>query len=87
MAVAKVPSKWVWAALFALVPLAYNPVSRWQWEPDKVALVMAFTGVLLGRSVRRGKVHGRLSCFGCWRRPEVWIGLYLLVRASGLTCM
>jgi O-antigen ligase len=73
-------SKWAWIALFVAIPLAYNPVSRWQWEPDKVALVMALTGLLLGQALAerppRCKPHGR----GWWRRAEVWIGLYLLVR-------
>jgi O-antigen ligase len=38
------------------VPLAYNPGSRWEYEPDKAALALALTGMLLGVSLWRGGV-------------------------------
>jgi O-antigen ligase len=72
-------SERAWLVLFALVPLAYNPVSRWQWEPDKVALVLALTGLLLGGALRQGMGLGLLRPRP-WRDPEFWIGLYVLVR-------
>jgi O-antigen ligase len=68
-----------WLALFVFVPLAYNPVSRWQWEPDKAALVLALTGLLVGDALRQGVSLGSLRSRP-WRAPGFWIGLYLLVR-------
>ncbi len=44
----------LWWALLLLVPLAYNPISRWQYEPDKAALTLALTGNLLGQTLWRG---------------------------------
>jgi len=37
-----------------LVPLAVNPFSRWEFEPDKAALTLALVAALLGISLRRG---------------------------------
>ncbi len=45
-----------WGALVVLLPLAYNPFSRWQYEPDKAALALALTGLLLGRALARGEL-------------------------------
>jgi O-antigen ligase len=87
-------SNGLWVALVVLVPLAYNPVSRWQWEPDKVALALALTGLLLSQSLRRSLHRAtqtsdapspavRQAGRKWWRDPATWIGLSLLVR--GLT--
>jgi len=52
---------WLWAALLVLTPLAYNPVSRWQYEPDKAALVLALTGLLIAVSQQRSAVSRQPS--------------------------
>lgn len=63
-----------WGLLLIGVPLAYNPYSRWQYEPDKIALVLLCAGALIGRVVRRGTLA----------RPDRaisgWIAAYLLAR-------
>lgn len=65
----------LWAALFILVPLFYNPLSRWQYEPDKAALTLVLTGLLVGWTLRRG-------IFAHQPRGAVsWLlGGYLLIR-------
>lgn len=71
----------LWAALFVWTPLAYNPVSRWQYEPDKVALVLALTGLLVAVSgqpagdSRRQAAVGRQPSWGAWV-----LVAYLLIR-------
>lgn len=44
----------LWTVMLFSVPLAYNPFSRWQYEPDKAALLLALTGLLVGWSLSRG---------------------------------
>lgn len=67
-------SRWGWAALFILVPLAVNPFSKWQYEPDKAALVLLLASALAGWTVARGG----------WPRPVVpverWLAAYVGVR-------
>jgi O-antigen ligase len=46
-------NRWVWRALLILVPLFYNPLSRLQYEPDKVALAILLAALLLGNTIRR----------------------------------
>lgn len=46
----------LWWALLALVPLAVNPLSRWEYEPDKAALTLALVAALLGLSLARGSL-------------------------------
>lgn len=63
-----------WAAIFIFIPIAFNPLSRWQYEPDKAALLVGLTGVLLGWTIARSKRplrHGTM--------PERWISLFLFV--------
>jgi O-antigen ligase len=68
-------NRWVWGALVVLVPLFYDPLSRWQYEPDKVTLVILLTAVLLGSTIRRGKLPRR------GRSRVTWAILaYLLIR-------
>lgn len=50
---AAIPER-LWWALLVLVPLAVNPFSRWEFEPDKAALTLALVAALLGISLRRG---------------------------------
>ncbi|MBN1286753.1 MAG: O-antigen ligase family protein [Anaerolineae bacterium] len=38
----------LWGLLVVVIPLAANPLSRWHFEPDKAALLVAFAGLLLG---------------------------------------
>lgn len=64
----------LWWTLALLVPLAYNPVSRWQYEPDKAALTLGLLGLLLGVSLWRGEVRVRrtpatciMAAFLVWR--------------------
>jgi O-antigen ligase len=45
-----------------------------------MALVMGLTGVLLGWSLGSGLSRSRPGRLPWWRRTEVWIGQYLLVR-------
>lgn len=73
-------SERLWWTLLILVPLFYNPVSRWQYEPDKVGLTLALAGLLLGLALgRRGVPVGRPS-------PLAWsLAGYLLVRWLSLT--
>lgn len=68
-------NRWLWLALLALLPLAYNPWSRWHYEPDKVALLLVFTGVLMGGALSSGDLR-RLKPAGV----ERWIVLFLVVR-------
>jgi O-antigen ligase/Flp pilus assembly protein TadD len=68
-------SRWLWVGLLVLVPLTYNPFSRWQFEPDKVALTLALTGLLAGYTLWRG---GLPRSGGGW--VERWIAAYLTVR-------
>lgn len=65
----------LWIALFVLLPLAYNPVSRWQYEPDKADLALALAGLLVGWSLARGELPWRGAT-----RAEWVVGGYLLVR-------
>lgn len=51
-----------------------------------MALVMALVGVLLGQALGRGLPSARPHHLPWWRRVEVWVGLYILVRLlSGAT--
>ncbi|NDJ78597.1 MAG: tetratricopeptide repeat protein [Chloroflexi bacterium] len=68
-------NKWLWLVLLMLVPVTYNPVSKWQYEPDRVALILALTGLLLAAAAVRGGVP-RLGGY----RVEWWIAGYLAVR-------
>ncbi len=67
-----------WGVLLIGVPLAYNPYSRWQYEPDKIALVLLCAGVLFGGAVRRGMITRPNRLLGGW------IAAYLLVRWASL---
>jgi len=71
-----------WIALVVLIPLAYNPVGRWQYEPDKAALAILLTGCLAGWSLRRGLFPRSIKDGAAW-----CIGGYLAVRllATGLS--
>jgi O-antigen ligase len=68
-------TRWLWIALFTLVPIVYNPWSRWQFEPDKSALLIALTGLLVGSTLWHGEWprHDR-------SRAEWWIAAYLAIR-------
>jgi O-antigen ligase len=68
-------SKWLWAAALISVPLAYNPISKWQYEPDKTALILVWAGLLAGMALWRGDVP-RLAA----PRVERWLVGYLGVR-------
>lgn len=52
---AAIPER-LWATLLVLVPLAVNPLSRWEYEPDKAALTLALVAALLGLSLARGSL-------------------------------
>ncbi|MBN1565352.1 MAG: hypothetical protein JXA10_16015, partial [Anaerolineae bacterium] len=65
----------LWIALLILVPVAYNPWSFWQFEPDKTALLIALVGMLFGSALW----HGELPRLGR-TRVEVWIVVYLAIR-------
>jgi O-antigen ligase len=68
-------NRWVWRALLILVPLFYNPLSRLQYEPDKVALAILLAALLLGNTIRRGGLP-RLA-----RSRVTWALLaYVLIR-------
>ncbi len=67
------PTK-LWLAALIILPLAYNPLSRWQYEPDKVALLLAFTGVLLGAVFWQG-----ISPRPSKNYAEKWLAAFLLV--------
>ncbi len=68
-------NRWAWRALLILVPLYYNPLSRWQYEPDKVALVILLAALLLGNTIRQGNLP-RLA-----RSGVMWAMLaYVLIR-------
>jgi O-antigen ligase len=72
--------RWGWRALLILVPLFYNPLSLWQYEPDKVALTIMLTAILLGNAIRRGNLP-RLV-----RSRVTWAILgYVLVRWLTMT--
>ncbi|NDJ84287.1 MAG: hypothetical protein GYB66_00235 [Chloroflexi bacterium] len=47
----------LWGLLFILIPLAYNPYSRWQYEPDKAALLVLMSGLLWGWSLARTSIQ------------------------------
>jgi len=65
----------LWATLFILVPLVYNPLSRWQYEPDKAALALLLTGWLLAWSL------WQVGLPKVPRYPvEWWMGGYLFIR-------
>lgn len=71
----------LWPALFVLTPLAYNPVSRWQYEPDKVALILALTGLLVAVSGQLPAVSRQRTAVGhrrAWVEPV--LVAYLLLR-------
>ncbi len=68
-------NRWAWRALLILVPLFYNPLSRWQYEPDKVALAILLAALLLGNTIRQGNLP-RLA-----RSGVMWAMLaYVLIR-------
>ena len=70
-----------WLALLIAVPLAVNPWSRWQYEPDKRALLLLFAGLLAARALWRADLP-RLGR----SRVETWLGAYLLVRLLAAIC-
>lgn len=67
------PTK-LWLAALIILPLAYNPLSRWQYEPDKIALLLAFTGVLLGSAFWWGAIPQPSKNY-----VEKWLVAFLLV--------
>lgn len=67
------PTK-LWLAALIILPLAFNPISRWQYEPDKVALLLAFTGLLLGAAFWRGAIPKPSK-----NHTEKWFVVFLLV--------
>ncbi len=64
----------LWLAALIILPLAYNPLSRWQYEPDKVALLLAFTGFLLGAAFWQGAIPQPSK-----NAAEKWFAAFLLV--------
>jgi O-antigen ligase len=71
-------NRWVWRALVVLIPLFYDPLSRWQYEPDRVALVILLMAVLLGNTIRRGNLP--------WlRRSPVTLAILVFVLVRWLT--
>lgn len=67
------PTK-IWLVALIILPLAYNPLSRWQYEPDKVALLLAFTGLLLGVAFWWGAISKPSK-----NHTEKWLAAFLLV--------
>ncbi|MBI5928155.1 MAG: O-antigen ligase family protein [Chloroflexi bacterium] len=67
------PAK-IWLAALMALPLFFNPLSRWQYEPDKVALLLALTGLLLGVTFGRGNIPQPSK-----NRAERWLVVFLLV--------
>ncbi len=64
----------LWAVPLALVPLIYNPISYWQFEPNKAALLVAVAGVLIGCFLWQGTIY-RINISS----TERWIAGFWLV--------
>lgn len=50
-------TRWLWFALLILLPLVHNPWSRWQYEPDKVALLLVLAGLVTASTLWHGELR------------------------------
>ncbi len=70
----------LWLIILVVVPAAYNPWSRGHFEPDKSALLILLTSLLLGNACWRGDLPSLR-----WSRAEKWIAVFLVIRWLSMT--
>jgi O-antigen ligase len=72
------PAK-LWGLMLFSVPLTFNPISRWQYEPDKVALFIACVGLLVGWTLWQGGLPKNIN-----HPIEKWLVGFLLINLLAL---